>query len=76
MIESPGRDLSVRDQCRLLGVPRSSVYSEPRRPKASEVPVMRQIDEPYTHTPFYGVEWMTACLRRTGWGSATIGCVG
>jgi putative transposase len=58
--------LSVREQCRLLGVPRSTVYYEPCGPKASDLAVMRWLDEQYTATPFYGVERMTACLHRDG----------
>jgi putative transposase len=58
--------LSVREQCRLLGVARSTVYYEPCGPKASDLAVMRRLDEQYTATPFYGVERMTACLHRDG----------
>lgn len=58
--------MSVREQCRLLGVPRSTLYYEPCGPKASDLAVMRQLDEQYTATPFYGVERMTGCLRREG----------
>ncbi len=58
--------MSVREQCRLLGVPRSTLYYEPCGPKASDLAVMRRLDEQYTATPFYGVERMTACLRRGG----------
>ena len=58
--------MSVREQCRLLGVPRSTVYYEPCGPNASDWAVMRWLDEQYTLTPFYGVERMTACLRRAG----------
>jgi putative transposase len=50
----------------LLGVPRSTVYYAPRGPQASDLAVMRRLDEQYTATPFYGVERMTACLRRHG----------
>jgi len=60
--------LSIRNQCRLLGVPRSTVYYASRGPKASDLSVMRRIDEQYTRTPFYGVERMTAHLRRQGIG--------
>ena len=66
LIELAGCALSVREQCRLLGVPRSTVYYEPCGPKASDLAVMRWLDEQYTATPFYGVERMTACLRRQG----------
>ena len=65
-IERAGCDLSVREQCRLLGVPRSTLYYEPCGPKASDRLVMRRLDAQYTGTPFYGVERMTACLRRQG----------
>jgi putative transposase len=61
-----GCDLSVREQCRLLDVPRSTVYYEPCGPKASAEALMRRLDEQYTATPFYGVERMTAVLRREG----------
>lgn len=66
MIEIEGCALSVREQCRLLGVARSTVYYAPCGPKASDLAVMRRIDEQYTRTPFYGVERMTAHLRRQG----------
>jgi len=58
--------LSVREQCRLLGVPRSTLYYEPCGPKASDLAVMRRLDEQFTATPFYGVERMTGCLHREG----------
>jgi putative transposase len=66
LIESTGCPLSVREQCRLLGVPRSTLYYEPCGPKALDLAVMRRLDEQYTATPYYGVERMTACLRRQG----------
>lgn len=66
MIEPEGCSLSVREQCRLLGVALSTVYYAPRGPRASDLSVMRQIDEQYTRTPFYGVERMTAHRRRQG----------
>ncbi|OHB65987.1 MAG: hypothetical protein A2Y76_13040 [Planctomycetes bacterium RBG_13_60_9] len=50
----------------MLGVPRSTLYYEPCGPKASDLAVMRRLDAQYTATPFYGVERMTACLRRQG----------
>jgi putative transposase len=66
LIERVGCALSVREQCRLLDVPRSTVYYEPCGPKGSDLVAMRRLDEQYTATPFYGVERMTACLRRQG----------
>jgi len=66
MIEMAACDLSVREQCRLLGVVRSTVYYEPQGPNGSDLAVMRRLDEQYTATPFYGVERMTASLKRLG----------
>ena len=66
MIASVGCPLSVREQCRLLSVPRSTLYDPPAKTKAEDLLVMRRIDEQYTATPFYGVERMTACLQRQG----------
>jgi len=66
LIEFEGGAMSVRDQCRLLGVSRSTVYYEPSGAKASDLAVMRRLDEQYTAMPFYGVERMTAALRRAG----------
>jgi putative transposase len=42
------------------------LYRERSGPKASDLSVMRRLDEQYTATPFYGVERMTACLQREG----------
>jgi putative transposase len=66
LIAAKGCPLSVREQCRLLGVPRGVLYYEPCGPKASDLAVMRRLDEQYTATPFYGVERMTGCLHREG----------
>jgi putative transposase len=49
-----------------MGVPRSTLYYQPSGPRAEDVLVMGRIDEQYTATPFYGVERMTAALRRGG----------
>jgi len=66
MIASVGCPLSVREQCRLLSVPRSTLYYQPAETKAEDLLLMRRLDEQYTATPFYGVERMTACLQRQG----------
>lgn len=64
-----GRDdspLSIRAQCKLLGVNRGMLYYQRRSLKESDVVVMHLMDEQYTRTPYYGVERMTACLKRLG----------
>lgn len=68
MIERDKSPLSIRAQCKLLGVNRSMLYYQPCGLKESDVAVMHLMDEQYTHTPYYGVERMTAWLHRLGIG--------
>ena len=66
MIEPAHATLSVRHQCRLLGLARSGLYYEPRGESPESLGLMRLIDEAYTQWPFYGVRKMTAHLGRQG----------
>lgn len=60
--------LSLRRQCELLGLNRSSWYYEPAQESPENLHLMRLIDEQYTRTPFYGWPRMTAYLRQDkGW---------
>ena len=45
MVERPGKDLSVRRQCALVGVARSGVYRPKPVTGADDLAVMRRIDE-------------------------------
>jgi len=58
--------LSVREQCRLLGLPRSSYYYQAQPESAENLGYMRLMDEEYTRHPFYGVPRMTFWLRWQG----------
>lgn len=60
-------DLSVVAQCRLLKVARSTLYWRPAAVSEDDLRLMRQIDEQYLATPFYGSRRMVAVLRRDGW---------
>ncbi len=66
MIERDDCKLSIRRQCELLGVTRSVLYYASQRDDSDDLAVMRLLDEQYTKTPFYGVERMTAVLKRMG----------
>lgn len=46
--------MSVRRQCELLGLARSSLYYEPTPETAENLGLMRLIDEEYTAHPFFG----------------------
>ena len=58
--------LSVRRQCALLGLSRSSLYYEPGGETAENLRLMRAIDEQYTACPFYGSRRMTQWLTKKG----------
>jgi len=66
LIEPGPPELSIRKQCDLLGLNRSSLYYQPVGVDGYTLLLMRLIDEQYTRTPFYGVPKMTAWLRRQG----------
>ena len=59
--------ISVSRQCYLLDVPRSSFYYSPLEEGSNNEELMKQIDEQYTFTPFYGVPRMTEHLRGLGY---------
>jgi len=59
-----GCELSITQQCQLLGLNRSGVYYEPAGESAENLEIMRLIDEQYTETPFYGSRRMAAVLSR------------
>jgi len=67
MIEPEHPRLSVRRQCELLGLPRSSYYRKPGGESEENLELMRLIDEEYTRHPFYGTRKMKKYLRRLGY---------
>jgi putative transposase len=66
LIEVGHPALSVRRQCELLGLSRSSLYYEPACETAENLRLMRRIDEQYTARPFYGSRRMTRWLIEQG----------
>lgn len=66
MIERNRSDLSLRRQCELLGLNRTSLYYQPVAESEHNLRLMRLLDEQYTRTPFYGWRRMTAWLQRQG----------
>jgi len=70
----PGHEhLSLVRQCELVGLPRSSLYYQPRGVSDENLLLMRLMDEQYTRTPFYGIRRMTAWLKVVGTRSTTSG---
>jgi putative transposase len=66
LIEPEHGRLSVRRQCELLDLNRSTWYYEPAAESEVNLALMRRIDEQYLRTPFYGSRRMTAWLQREG----------
>jgi putative transposase len=66
LIESNHEELSLRRQCQLLGLARSSFYYEAQPESEADLLLMRMLDEQYTRTPFYGIRRMTAWVQQQG----------
>ena len=58
--------LSIRRQCVLMGISRSSVYYAPRGESAENLALMRRMDALSLQYPFYGSRQMARHLRREG----------
>ncbi len=68
MIEQGHPGVSIRRQCALLGLNRSSWYYQPAGESEENLTLMRLIDQQYMRTPFYGWPRMTAWLQQHGYG--------
>jgi putative transposase len=66
LIEPSNDHLSVRRQCELLDINRSSFYLPPAAESEENLRLMRLIDQQFLKTPFYGSRRMTASLERSG----------
>ena len=67
MVKRDDVSLSLRHQCELLGVNRSSLYYEPVEPDAEALKLMRRMDELHLEHPFFGSRMMTQTLKQQGW---------
>lgn len=73
LIESEHPQISIRRQCELLGLNRSSLYydrkgqagKEPATESKENLMFMKLIDQQYTKTPFYGSRRMRDQLQRS-----------
>jgi putative transposase len=66
MLDRSDRSVSIRRQCRLVGVARSGVYRPERPVEDPDAVPMRLIDELYTSWPFLGSRRMASMLRSRG----------
>jgi putative transposase len=66
LIEHDNKQISVRHQCELLEINRSSLYYEKAEATAQDLELMRLIDVQYMKTPFFGSRRMTQILQKAG----------
>lgn len=66
LVDIDHETLSVRRQCELLGLARSSCYYEAVPESAENLGLMRLLDEQYLRTPFYGSRRMAWWLETQG----------
>ena len=64
MVEPQNKDISIKRQCELLSLSRSSYYKHPRGERDEDTILMHAIDEIYTRLPFYGSRRISKELRR------------
>ena len=62
----PDEQTSIRRQCELLGVSRSSVYYEPVERDAEELELMKRIDKLHLQFPFFGSRSIARELGKKG----------
>ena len=68
LVERENPDISILRQCVLLGVHRSGLYRDhPSEEAATNLELMRLIDQQYLDMPCYGSRKMTAWLRQEGY---------
>jgi putative transposase len=63
LVEPSHPTLSIRRQCELLGLNRSTFYRQPAGETALNLKLMKLIDREYTRAPFYGYRKMTVRLN-------------
>ena len=66
MVDREHPKLSVIRQCSLLGISRSSIYSQPREADEYDFELMSLIDRQYLVRPYYGSRRMTVWLNAQG----------
>lgn len=67
LVDNHACDLSIRKQCEVLSIPRSSLYYKPVRENAENLELMRLMDALAVKEPTYGVLRMQDELRDRGY---------
>lgn len=67
MVSRDDKTLSIREQCRLLGISRSGLYYKPRPVSEEEKRLLNRTDELFTAHPFLGNRKLRFFLGLEGW---------
>jgi putative transposase len=67
LLDPDHESISLRRQCDLLGLPRSTAYYAPIPESAENLVLMKEIDAIYLDDPSYGSRSLTAVLANAGW---------
>ncbi|QSQ10278.1 hypothetical protein H0A61_02679 [Koleobacter methoxysyntrophicus] len=67
MVEKDSKEITVKRQCELLDINRTSIYYTPVPISPEEIEIKHKIDEIYTRWPTYGYRRITAMLKRYGY---------
>jgi putative transposase len=67
LVEKEHQELSVRRQCELFSLNRSSLYSEPIGLSEEDQRILEEMDKIYMEFPFYGSRRMSRELKRRGY---------
>ncbi len=63
LVSPSEKKISVSEQCKLIGLPRSNYYYKPKGESMYNQQLMKLIDRKFLDCPFYGVERMVAYLK-------------
>ena len=67
IIDNDNSILSIKKQCELISLSRSSYYYEPIPENPRNLKIMRLIDETYLEHPYYGTRRMKIILNKQGY---------
>ncbi len=67
MLDKEHRGLSLKRQCELLDINRSSIYYNPQPIRQEDLELMKFIDDQYMRTPVYGSRSMRDYLNNKGY---------
>lgn len=63
----PHAKISLFEQCRILDLPRSTYYYQPKPLNARDIAIMHVMDEIYTEFSYYGARKISRALKRKGY---------